>query len=243
MTAGFPSHPAQDLVEAFWHMMESIHLFGGYGNTYGLIAAAAVKEIDGCDAASVSTLESTGPVSHAITGTLSAQADQVQFQEGEGPCLDTAMRERWTYTPVMDGTGRWPTSNQRLADELGVRSMFSCRLALGSAPEATLGGLGFYSLSPDAFSEADQLLAILLSSVTALLVNAARQHRNLEGAVATRQAIGEAIGILRTQSNVTSEQAFQMLVAASMRTNVKLRDVARQIAGQPDLSDPTLTED
>jgi transcriptional regulator with GAF, ATPase, and Fis domain len=242
MTAAFPSHPAQALVEAFWRMMESIHLFGGYGNAYGLIAAAAVKEIDGCDAASVSTLESTGPVSHAVTGTLAAQADQVQFQEGEGPCLDTAMRDRWTYTPVMGGTGRWPRSDRRLADELGVRSMFSCRLALGSAPEATLGGLGLYALSPDAFSETDQLLAILLSSVTAVLVNAARQHNNLEAAVATRQAIGEAIGILRTQSNVTSEQAFQMLVAASMRTNVKLRDVAREIARRPNSSDPTLTE-
>jgi AmiR/NasT family two-component response regulator len=45
--------------------------------------------------------------------------------------------------------------------------------------------------------------------------------------------IGETIGILRAQSNLTSQQAFDMLVSASMGTNVKLRDVAREIAGRP----------
>jgi AmiR/NasT family two-component response regulator len=45
--------------------------------------------------------------------------------------------------------------------------------------------------------------------------------------------IGEAIGILRAQSKLTSDQAFDMLVSASMRSNVKLRDIARQIAGRP----------
>ena len=41
--------------------------------------------------------------------------------------------------------------------------------------------------------------------------------------------IGEAVGILRAQSDLTSEQAFLMLSAASQRTNVKLRDLARDI--------------
>jgi AmiR/NasT family two-component response regulator len=61
----------------------------------------------------------------------------------------------------------------------------------------------------------------------------ARRQENLQAAIATRQVIGEAIGILRAQSGLTSEQAFDMLVSASMRTNVKLRDVARQIARHP----------
>jgi hypothetical protein len=111
--------------------------------------------------------------------------------------------------------------------------MLCCRLATGGAPAVTLGGIGLYSLSLDGFSATDQLLATLLCSLGGLVVSAARQQANLHGAIASRQVIGEAIGILRAQSKLTSDQAFDMLVSASMRSNVKLRDIARQIASRP----------
>jgi hypothetical protein len=233
MPSSFPAHPAQPLVEVFWRMADQVPAARSDVDTYGLMAATAVAAIPGCDAASISILETNGPVSHASPGTLAERADQIQFQQVEGPCLDAGMRARWIYIRDLASAGRWPISSQRLADELGFQSMFCCRLATGSAPKTTLGGIGLYSLSLDAYSAADQLLAILLSSLGSLLLSAARQQDNLYAAIATRQMIGEAIGILRAQSNLTSEQAFDMLVSVSMRTNVKLRDVAREIAGRP----------
>jgi hypothetical protein len=232
MTAGFADHPGRPIVESFWRLAERAHAAESYDDTYRLMSSTAVEDIAGCDAASVSTLGPSGPVSHGIVGTLAEQADQVLFEEGEGPCLDTGMREGWIYTPDLARDRRWPSASQRLARELAVRSMFSCRLATDGPHGSTLGGIGLYSLSRDAFTEADQLLAVLLCALGTLLVGAARQQANLQAAIATRQVIGEAIGILRSQRPLTSEQAFQLLVAASMRTNVKLRDVARQVAGR-----------
>ena len=57
-----------------------------------------------------------------------------------------------------------------------------------------------------------------------------RPRVNSLAAVQSRQIIGEAIGILRANTNLSSADAFQLLSQASQRMNVKLRDVAAQVA-------------
>jgi GAF domain-containing protein len=225
-------HPSRSLVEAFREMAASVHSSEDYEDTLARISSTAARTLAGCDAASVSTVEAGGPVSHGVTDELAGRGDAIQYEEDEGPCLDAAMRERWIYTPDMARAERWPTSSRRLVEELGVRSMLSCRLALEAAPAQTLGGLNLYSRRPDAFSDEDQLLAILLASLGAVVVDASKQQANLRAAIESRQVIGEAIGILRAQGSVDRDEAFAMLSSASQRMNVKLRDLARQIADQ-----------
>ena len=55
----------------------------------------------------------------------------------------------------------------------------------------------------------------------------ARQQQHLRAAIESRQIIGEAIGILRIRSNLSSQQAFEMLSEASKRTNIMLRELAQ----------------
>jgi len=73
----------------------------------------------------------------------------------------------------------------------------------------------------------------LLAAVASVAADAASSKAEMRAAVQSRQVIGEAIGILRAQSDLSSEDAFQLLTQASQRMNVKLRDVAAQIARQP----------
>lgn len=222
--------PSHSLVEAFREMAARLHSSEDYEDTLARISSTAVQAIPGVDAASISTIEDGRPVSHGVTDPLAGRGDAIQYEEGEGPCLDAAMRERWIYIPDMEQTRRWPTSARRLVEEAGVRSMLSCRLALEAAPTQTLGGLNMYARTPDAFSPDDQMLAILLSSLGAVVVDASKQQAHLRAAIESRQVIGEAIGILRAQGDVDRDQAFAMLSRASQRMNVKLRDLARQIA-------------
>ncbi len=194
------------------------------------ITATALEAVGGCDAASISLLTREGPVTYGPTDPLADAGDRIQYQENEGPCLDAALSERSVYTRDLAVDPRWPRSAARMSGELGVASMFSCRMALDSAPHGTLGGMNLYATSRDAFSEHDRMLAVLLSSLGAVVVAAAREREHLRAAVASRQVIGEAIGLLRAQSNLTSNQAFEMLAKASQRTNVKLRDLAQRIS-------------
>lgn len=227
--APYPTHPSRSLVEAFREMAARVQASEDFEDTFMQISTTAVETIGACDAASISTIEASGPVSHGITHPLAELGDLIQYAENEGPCLDAAMRERWIYTSDMATSTRWPRSARRLVGELGVRSMFSCRLALDAAPHQTLGGINLYSRAPEAFNGEDQLLALLLSSLGAVVIDSSRQQAHLRAAIGSRQVIGEAIGILRANSDVTSDEAFAMLSRASQRMNVKLRDLARDI--------------
>lgn len=196
------------------------------------ITSTAVQAVGGCEAASVSVIAKDGPLTFAATDALAGQGDQIQYEEGEGPCLDAALHETWVSTPDLSVDPRWPRSAARLSRDLGVGSMFSGRMTVDAERAKTLGGLNLYTTSPHAFSAQDQMLAILLSSLGAVVLDAAKKQQDLRAAIASRQVIGEAIGILRAQSDLTSEQAFEMLSKASQRTNVKLRDLAQQITAR-----------
>lgn len=217
------------LVEAFTEVARRVHSSEDYEGTLRLITKTAARAIGGCDAASLTLLEKTGPVTGAATDRVACDGDLIQYEENEGPCLDAAMELGWVYTPHLADDQRWPRSSTRIANQLGVGSMVSCRLTLDAAPNNTLGGLNLYSMRRDGFGGQDQMMAILLASLGAVVVDASRQQAQLRAAIESRQVIGEAIGILRAQSDVTSAEAFTMLVAASQRMNVKLRDLAQQI--------------
>jgi AmiR/NasT family two-component response regulator len=69
-----------------------------------------------------------------------------------------------------------------------------------------------------------------------LAVTSARAHEdeerraaNLHAALATREAIGQAQGILMEREHVTAERAFDILRRASQHLNVKLRDIAQNL--------------
>ena len=93
----------------------------------------------------------------------------------------------------------------------------------------TLGSINLYSMDDDAFDEQDQVLVVLLASLTSVVAHHARVRSNLEQGLVSRQIIGEAVGILRAQHAVSSEDAFGLLVTASNRMNVKLRTIAEQL--------------
>jgi transcriptional regulator with GAF, ATPase, and Fis domain len=240
MGANEASNPAavHSLILEFTDLARQVHASEDFSDSLARITATAEQAIGGCEAASISLLTRDGPITFGATNALADEGDQIQYEEGEGPCLDAAMDEQWVYTPDLAVDPRWPRSAARLSLHLGVHSMFSTRLTLDAAPNDTLGGLNMYATRPDAFSQQDQMLALLLSSLGAVVVDAARQQENLRRAIESRQVIGEAVGILRAQNQVSSEQAFRMLSQASQRMNVKLRDVAERIVRPPEAAAP-----
>ncbi len=228
-----PHDAVNSLIVEFADLARRVQTSDDFDASLVRLTSTAVQAVGGCEAASVSLITRTGPLTFAATDALSDQGDQIQYDEGEGPCLDAALQETWVSTPDLSVDPRWPRSAARMSRELGVGSMFSGRMTVDAERAKTLGGLNLYATSPHAFSTQDQMLAILLSSLGAVVLDAAKKQQDLRAAIASRQVIGEAIGILRAQSDLTSEQAFEMLSKASQRTNVKLRDLAQQITERP----------
>lgn len=70
--------------------------------------------------------------------------------------------------------------------------------------------------------------AILVENGLAL-ESATRLNDQLHHAVASREIIGEAKGIIMERESCTRDEAFDVLRRASQRENRKLRDVAEEL--------------
>src|SRR4051812_5425424 len=218
------------LVQAFDEIASRIKVLPDLDQTLQQVTLTATQTLPGCDAASISLVQKHGnPRTLGATGELAMKGDQIQRDEGEGPCLDAAMTQRWVYVPDAGADQRWTLSCVRMAKELGVGSLLSCRLSMDASPARTLGGINLYSTNRDAFDEQGRTLGLLLSTLAAVVVDASRREAQLHAALASRAVIGEAVGMLRSQRNISSQDAFTMLVSASQHLNIKLRKVAREI--------------
>jgi AmiR/NasT family two-component response regulator len=75
------------------------------------------------------------------------------------------------------------------------------------------------------------LAAHLATALTVQLrAEADRRHAlNLREALASRDVIGQAKGMLMERHGMSADDAFVLLSEASQRLNIKLRDLARQV--------------
>ena len=65
-----------------------------------------------------------------------------------------------------------------------------------------------------------------------MAIDYARQIDQLKDAVATRQLIGQAVGMLMQQYELDDARAFAFLMRVSSTSNTKLRSVAEQVVGE-----------
>jgi len=163
------------------------------------------------------------------------QVDEVQYDKGEGPCLEATRTGCVIYVPDLRDDGRWPLYRPH-AVASGVRSSLSLPLTVS---EATIGALNLYCTQPGAFDDRlRQGLAVFAAQAAAALAMVLRQARQdqvttqLEQALASRTTIDQAMGILMAQRRCTADQAFAWLRTHSQNTNRKLRDVAGEIIEQ-----------
>ncbi|MEU6405762.1 GAF and ANTAR domain-containing protein [Streptomyces sp. NPDC046985] len=200
------------------------------------ITNSAADLVEGCDASGILLLDGSQAQTLAPTGDLVVQCDQLQARLCEGPCFDAARRsdeERvFRISDFTQDEPRWPRYAPA-ARRLGVGSMMGFLLY---TEDEDFGALNFYSHEPGAFTDVSEAAGWLLASHAAVALSSARTHAQMEQAVATRHQIGEAMGILMAGHHLTEDQAFSVLRRFSQENNVKLREVARQVCEQGDLT-------
>ena len=193
------------------------------------IAASAVKLVEGCDAAGILTVSKGKAVTLAVCGDMVEESDRLQGELGEGPCFDAARRvdgERlFRIADMTVPQPAWPKFS-RAARDLGIGSMTGVLLY---ADGQDFGALNLYSRRPGAFGRDIETAGWLLASHAAVALATARTVDQLEHALETRHAIGEAMGILMERHRLSEDEAFGVLRRLSQEHNLKLRDVARRV--------------
>lgn len=193
--------------------------------TLDQITRGARAMIPGVDHASVSVMTSGGEITTlAPTDPRSAQGDQLQYECGEGPCVEAARTRADVSTDDIGSDARWPRYGPQAA-ELGIKAQLAMTLTKG---DLKLGALNLYSEAPGPLQEASEL-AELFAAQAALAVGLSRTVSTLGEAVTTRRDIGVAIGLLMERYGLDSERAFAFLVRLSQTANIKLRTVAAEL--------------
>jgi len=204
------------------------------------IAELAKQVIPGAAEASVSLIANDKATTAAYTGRLALDLDETQYGRGYGPCLEAAVgQEIREITDAREET-RWP-DYARTSVERGSLSSLSVPVPVR---EAIHGGLNLYAVEAHAFDDDARDVARGFASYAAVAVRNMHLYEstrelaeNLDVAMRTRATIEQAKGILMSQRRCDATQAFNLLAAASQRSNRKLRDIAQAIVdgvtGQP----------
>ncbi|WP_331546043.1 GAF and ANTAR domain-containing protein [Propionicimonas sp.] len=191
-----------------------------------LAVAVVIELVDGCDEAGVTMVTRDGLETMAATSDLVTHGDQLQFELGEGPCVDTVKTHTTVISSEIATDPRWPRWGPTIAQRYGVGSILSLLLYTG---EDSYGALNLYSAAPNAYTTEDILVAHSLAAHLAVAVAAARLSENRSLAMVSRLLIGQAEGILMERYKVTAEQAFDLLRHMSSDSNRKLVLVAQEL--------------
>ncbi|GAA1533958.1 GAF and ANTAR domain-containing protein [Kribbella lupini] len=191
--------------------------------TLRMITQSAADTVPGVVEASISLTRKDGRIETlAPTGPLAVQGDQLQYDLHEGPCLDAALGEPVVTVGDLATDPRWPSFGPKAAAlGLGGHLAFQFR----ADPHAR-GALNLYSTEPYGIDDDSVHLGSLFAGQLALAMGWAKQDATMSDALATRNVIGQAVGIVMERYTLDADRAFAFLTRLSQTSNTKLRRVA-----------------
>ncbi len=218
--------------EAFTRIALELHQQPDTNHTVQAVAEFALNAV-GADYAGVMLLHGRRRVDIAATTDPKVdQADQLQLELDEGPCLSAI--DAGENFVIADTTTdqRWPRWCQQVS-RLGILSVLSIRLATDISK---VGSLNLYANATDRFSDPDDVtVGQILAQHASIALDNARQIDSLHQAIDGRTMIGQAQGILMERYDLDANQAFAVLRRYSQSQNTKLAEVARTLTATREL--------
>ncbi len=193
------------------------------------VATMAVQAIPGADGAGLTLLEPHHADIIVKSTDFVREIDDIQYSIGQGPCISAAQTGTTMRSGSLGGDSRWPRFGPR-AGRLGVHSVLSLPLI---TPGGVVGAMNVYAHAKDAFDERSEQLGELFAVPAAvsvlnaqILAQSERLATQLRAALVSRPVIDQAIGILRSRSGDTAEEAFARLQQMSQHEHLTLAAVA-----------------
>jgi GAF domain-containing protein len=197
-----------------------------------LLSSLAQETVPGATGAGVSVLDERGRRSSGSTDARVREADRLQYELDEGPCLAATAGRELVRIDDLATDQRWPTWASAAAS-LGLRAAMSSPLVVG---DGALGAMKVYADEPGTFDAvAEQRMALFSAQAAVLVANvrtfdrAKRLSGDMRRAVRDRDAISIAKGVLMGREAVDEATAFRLLLARSERDRSTVADAARSL--------------
>jgi GAF domain-containing protein len=158
--------------------------------------------------------------------------DDIQRRHQQGPCLSAARERHVVRIDDLGADQRWARYGRDALAATPIRSILS--LPLVTEPRS-MAALNLYAESTGMFDEDSLELGLIFAAYTALAWNMVRRGEQFRSALASRDIIGQAKGMVMERFDVGAVQAFDMLKRLSQTTNSPVVDIARRLvqAGRP----------
>ena len=196
----------------------------------GELTENALESLPGAQYAGITIAFHDGQVRTASAiGDYPRLLDEVQQRHGSGPCLSAAWEQ---HTIRIDDLAaerhRWPEYCRDAVNETPIRSILAFQLF---ADHQTMGALNFYAEQPNSFDDDATELGLMLATHVAVAWNMVRRDLQFRSALASRDIIGQAKGMIMERFKVDAVQAFELLKRLSQSSNTALVVIAQQLVG------------
>jgi GAF domain-containing protein len=197
------------------------------------LAVLAADVVEGDSECGITLIREGQPVTVAASGERTAKLDEIQYGNGDGPCLHAARTGEVVLVNDLSTDTRWPAYRDQVEGQ-GLHSTVALPLELGDDER---GALNFYVFERrHRFTKGElRVLSQFSAEATRALDLAlrhdeqSRQTGHLHAAMATRRVIDQALGIVMAQNRCSSDEAFRILRRASNNRNLKMQLLAEDL--------------
>ena len=231
----------EDVLEAMRGLAGLVSTVEDIDEVLAEIAGYTLIAVPGADGAGAGVARASGTmpatvVAWAVTDPFVREIDHLQYDVcGEGPCLTAMQTQRVLTSGSLGSDQRWRRFGGRVA-RLNVHSSLAVPLLVRGD---VVGALNIYARERDAFGEHAVLLterfarsaAVTVGSVQVLHATRTKAAQ-LEAALTSRATIDQAIGILRSRSGGSANEAFDRLRKMSQSENVRVAAIAERLVDE-----------
>jgi GAF domain-containing protein len=228
-----PSVPLSDELAGVFARMSGLLLSAETVETsLSVLSSLAHETVPGSAGAGVSLIDDRRRISSGSTDDRVRDADRLQYEFDEGPCLAAADTRELVRIDDLDEDARWPRWAEAVRP-LGLRATLSAPLVTG---ERALGAIKVYADRPHTFDHRSEQLLTLFSAQAAVLVahlqtasRAERLSEPMRQAFRDRDTISMAKGVLMGRQSLDEQTALRALVARSERDGTTMAQAARAV--------------
>ncbi|MGD9621981.1 MAG: GAF and ANTAR domain-containing protein [Mycolicibacterium sp.] len=200
------------------------------------LAEHAAVEITGAQYAGITLTRNAKTIeTPAATHHWPLLLDKIQQRHLEGPCLTAAWEEKTVHVADLETDERFPKYRKDALSETPIRSIMAFQLFIAGE---TVGALNVYSEQPGAFGADSRNLGLIFAAHSSVAWNSARREEQFRRALASRDSIGQAKGMIMERYGVGAVQAFELLRKLSQDSNVPLTRIASDLVARAQPSSP-----
>ena len=191
------------------------------------LAENAAAEIPGAEYAGVTVTRNAKHIdTPAATHKWPILLDEIQQRHREGPCLTAAWEEKTIHVADLETDERFPLYRRDALEQTPIRSVMAFQMFIAGE---TMGALNVYAETPNAFGQVSRDMGLIFAAHSSVAWNAARRDEQFKRALASRDTIGQAKGMIMERYGVNAVQAFEVLRKLSQDSNVPLVQVASEL--------------